>query len=478
MLMLEAAPESEFGGNSRYTAGAMRFAYTEHDDILDLLADTTDPRLARTDFGTYPVAQFRRDLLDFGGGRALSAQQTLLINESQSLMRWLKELGIAFAPIYSRQAFERDDKYQFWGGLTLNAVGEGDGLVQRQRNAFLKGGGEIRYDCQVEALITRDDKVCGVSATTPASTAANTAGREDFFAAAVVLACGGFEANAARRAERLGEHWQHARVRGTRYNQGHGMTMAQAAGAAVAGKFDGCHATPMDAATPDYGNPDMPHIQRKNYRKISYPFGVMLNARGERFVDEGKNFRNYTYAQYGRAILEQPQQCAWQFFDAQAMELLYEEYRVDFATRFVAPTLEGLIGQLDGIDQPAALSTLTNYNAAVNDAVVFDPTTLDGRATQGLALNKTNWATRLECAPFYAYPVVCGITFTYGGLAVSTDGEVLSDRNQGSAIEGLYAAGELVGGLFFEGYPGGSGLTAGGVFGRAAGYSAAAFING
>jgi len=472
VLMLEAAPESEFGGNSRYTAGAMRFAYTDHNDIVSLLADTTDPRLERTDFGTYPVAQFQADLLDFNGGRALSTQQAMLINESHALMRWLKDLGVDFAPIYSRQAFERDDKFQFWGGLTLNVVGEGDGLIQTQRDAFLSGGGAIRYDCSVRELIYRDDRICGVSATT----AKSAAEQEDFFAAAVVLACGGFEANAAARSERLGQHWQHAKVRGTRYNQGHGMTMAQAAGAAVAGKFDGCHATPMDAAMPDYGNPEMPHIHRKNYRKISYPFGVMLNARGERFVDEGKNFRNYTYAQYGRAILEQPHQRAWQFFDAQAMEFLYEEYRVDFASKFVAPTLEDLIGQLEGIDRTAALSTLAHYNDAVNDAVGFDPTALDGRCTQGLAINKTNWALRLEQPPFYAYPVVCGITFTYGGLAVSVDGEVLSDRETGNAIAGLYAAGELVGELFFDGYPGGSGLTAGGVFGRAAGYAAAAFI--
>ena len=469
--MLDAAPEAEFGGNSRYTAGAMRFAYSNHDDILALLADSRDERIARTDFGTYTSAQFEQDLLSFNGERALTPQQKLLVSESQSLMRWLQAIGVTFAPIYSRQSFERDGQYQFWGGLTLSAVGEGEGLVQAQRSIFEARGGRIEYNCDVQELLSdRADGVRGVRALTPT-------GSRDINAAAVVLACGGFEANPVTRSEYLGPDWQHAKVRGSRYNQGQGLQMAQARGAGLAGAFERCHATPMDAAMPNYGNPAMAHIDRKNYRKISYPFGLMLNTRGERFVDEGKNFRNYTYAQYGRAILEQPQHRAWQLFDAQVMDLLYEEYRVDFASKFVADSLPELLAQLDGIDQSAALRTLTQYNAAINDAPAFDPTKLDGRCTQGLAIDKTNWANRLEQAPFYAYPVVCGITFTYGGLAVNNSGEVLSAEPPRRPIDGLYAAGELVGDLFFEGYPGGSGLTAGGVFGHAAGYQAARYLS-
>ena len=202
----------------------------------------------------------------------------------------------------------------------------------------------------------------------------------------------------------------------------------------------------------------------------------MINAHGDRFVDEGIDFRNYTYAQYGRAILEQPQHFAWQIFDAQVMELLYEEYHVEFASKVQADTLPELVGLLDGVVAEKALQTLTQYNAAVDVDTPFDPTVKDGRTTRGLLLNKTNWANRLEQPPFTAYPVTCGITFSYGGLAVNTNGEVMDAAGQ--PVAGLFACGELVGDVFFEGYPGGSGLTSGGVFGRAAGDSAAAFVDG
>ena len=464
--MLEVAPEAEFGGNSRYTAGAMRFAYENSGQLLPLLADPDDERLANTDFGSYPETQFLDDLRGFNGNQPITMQQEKLVRESLDLMQWLNRLGVSFAPIYSRQSFEKDGRFQFWGGLTLCADGEGEGLVQRERELFLAAGGVLHYDTEVTRLVQTGDVVTGVKAR-------QDGGTKTFSAKAVVLACGGFEASSALREQHMGADWRHAKVRGSRHNQGQGITMATRVGAATAGNFDGCHATPMDRHMPNYGNPDIPHLQRKNYRKISYPFGIMLNARGERFVDEGINFRNYTYAQYGRAILEQPKHFAWQIFDAQVMALLYEEYRVDFASKVQAETLEELVELLADVDAQKALQTLTAYNAAVDINTPFDPTVKDGRATKGLPLNKTNWANRLEKPPFVAYPVTCGITFSYGGLAVNPKGEVMGAHER--AIAGLYACGELVGDVFFEGYPGGSGLTSGGVFGRAAGESAAAF---
>lgn len=221
----------------------------------------------------------------------------------------------------------------------------------------------------------------------------------------------------------------------------------------------------------NYGNLDIPPGERKNYRKICYFLGVMLNANGDRFVDEGINFRNYTYAQFGRAVLEQPQHFAWQIFDAKVMDLLYGEYHFHHASYVEAETLEELVTKLEGVDADAALATLNAYNEAVMDDVDFDPTSLDGKGTEGLALAKSNWAQKFDTAPYRAYPVTGGITFTYGGLEVDDAGAVL--REDGSAIDGLHACGELVGGVFYGGYPGGSGLTSGAVFGRRAGYGAA-----
>jgi len=228
----------------------------------------------------------------------------------------------------------------------------------------------------------------------------------------------------------------------------------------------------MDLHMADFGNLDLPHLERKNYRKICYFLGVMLNARGERFVDEGANFRNYTYAQFGRAVLEQPGHFAWQVFDAKVFDLLYGEYHFHDASFVEADTLDGLVQLLDGVDRDQAQATLLAYNQAVDESVPFDPSVLDAKRALGLDPPRSNWAQRLDTPPFRAYPVTGGITFTYGGLHVGPAGEVL--RNDRSAIAGLFACGELVGGVFFGGYPGGSGLTSGAVFGRRAGAGAAA----
>jgi tricarballylate dehydrogenase len=291
---------------------------------------------------------------------------------------------------------------------------------------------------------------------------------------AVVLACGGFEANKELRIKYLGDVWAKARVRGTRHNMGKGLEMAMAIGANLNGNFEGCHATPMDFNMPEYGNLEIPFIERKHYRKISYLFGVMLNAKGERFVDEGLDFRNYTYAQFGTAVLKQPDNLAWQIFDAKVDKLLYSEYKTHDASFVEADTLEELVKKLNGVNPHQALETLTQYNASVNTETPFDPTIKDGKSTVGLTLNKTNWANVLDTPPFKAYPVTGGITFTYGGVKVNKSAEVLDENNE--KIQGLFACGEMVGGVFFYGYPGGSGLTSGAVFGRSAGYSAAAYL--
>jgi tricarballylate dehydrogenase len=207
------------------------------------------------------------------------------------------------------------------------------------------------------------------------------------------------------------------------------------------------------------------------FQKHSYPWGVYLNAQGKRFLDEGADFRNYTYAKYGRVILGQPGQFAWQIFDAKVKAQLRDEYRIRQVTRHTAHTLEELCAKLEDTDGRAALAELKAYNAAVRTDIPFDPNVKDGRCTRGLAIPKSNWANTLDTPPFEAYAVTCGITFTFGGLRIDTDARVLD--TDGAPIPGLYAAGELVGGIFYFNYPGGTGLTNGAVFGRIAGASAA-----
>ncbi|MGH7838215.1 MAG: FAD-binding protein, partial [Candidatus Binataceae bacterium] len=188
---------------------------------------------------------------------------------------------------------------------------------------------------------------------------------------------------------------------------------------------------------------------------------------GLRFVDEGEDQALFTYAKFGGAILNQPGGVAWQIFDAKVTALL--EPRYSTSAPIVAARLEDLISLLD-VDQVAALRTLREFNGAAGNGD-FNPSERDGLATRGLLLPKSNWAQKLETPPFCAYPVTGGITFSFGGLKVNAHAQVIATNWE--PIAGLYACGEMVGGLFHGNYPGGSGLMAGAVFGRIAGTSAA-----
>jgi tricarballylate dehydrogenase len=233
------------------------------------------------------------------------------------------------------------------------------------------------------------------------------------------------------------------------------------------GNWSGCHAVGWDLNAPPFGDLSV----GDGFQKHSYPFGIMLNAAGQRFVDEGADFRNYTYAKYGKVILDQPHQLAWQIFDRKVLHLLRDEYRIKRVTKVRADTIEELAGKLEGVSAGPALATIQAYNAAIDGSAPFDPNVKDGRRTRGLKIDKTNWANMIDEPPFEAYGVTCGITFTFGGLRIDRDARVLDVDER--VIPGLCAAGELVGGLFYFNYPGGTGLMAGAVFGRIAGGSAA-----
>jgi tricarballylate dehydrogenase len=213
-----------------------------------------------------------------------------------------------------------------------------------------------------------------------------------------------------------------------------------------------------------------------HFQKHSYPFFIMVNADGKRFVDEGADFRNYTYAKYGGVILSQPGQFAWQVLDAKVAHMKRDEYSIREVTKVQADTIEELADKLEGVNAKAFLATIEEFNEAVKTDVPYNPNVKDGRCTEGLEIDKSNWANTIDTPPFEGYAVTCGITFTFGGLRITTEGEVV-DTDM-IPIPGLYAAGELVGGIFYFNYPGGSGLTSGTVFGKLAGTSAGAAAHG
>ena len=461
VTVLEAAGEDDAGGNSRYTAGAIRFAHEGVEDLKRVLPDLSDEEIGNAEFGTYTSDDFFDDMFRVTRFRADADLVEALVTSSLDTVAWMREKGVRFQPSYGRQAFKTPEgKFRFWGGLCVETWGGGPGLVENLTKAADRDGIEVLYETRAVSLIADDGGVKGVRVRQKGKS-------RDVLARSVVLATGGFEANAEMRTRYLGPGWDLAKVRGTRFNMGDGIRMALDIGAAPYGNWSGCHAVGWDRNAPEFGDLSV----GDNFQKHSYPFGIMVNAHGQRFVDEGADFRNYTYAKYGRVILEQPDSFCWQVFDQKVTHLLRDEYRIREVTKVTADTLEQLAERLDGVDPQGFLAEVKAYNDAVRTDVTFDPTVKDGRCTEGLAVPKSNWANTLDEPPYEAYATTCGITFTFGGLRIDPDSAQVKSTTL-EPIPGLYAAGELVGGLFYFNYPGGTGLMSGAVFGRRAGSAA------
>ncbi len=462
VLMLEAAPFEERGGNSHFTGGAFRFAFRGVDDLVAVLPSLASENLENVDFGTYTEEQFFDDLFGLTEYRTDPDLAEILVRGSRDTARWVAQQGVKLQPGLGRQAYQVDGKFKFWGGLALHIWGGGPEMLKALYAAAERRGIPISYETPAVALVREDGRVTGV-------VAEQRGKRIEVRAGAVVLACGSFESNPEMRARYLGPGWELAKVRGTRFNMGAGLGMALAIGARPHGHWSGCHSVAWDVNAPPYGDLTV----GDQFQKHNYPFGIVVNAKGERYLDEGANFHSHTYAKYGAEIVKQPGMFAWQVFDAKVTHLLRGEYRIRRVTKAEAGSLEELAQKLEGVDAAAFLRTVRAFNAACRTDVAFNPNVLDGRRTVGLAIDKTNWANPLDTPPFHAYHVTTGVTFTFGGLKISTQAEV--EDLYGRVIPGLYAAGEMVGGLFYHNYASGTGLMSGATFGRLAGRSAAQF---
>jgi tricarballylate dehydrogenase len=203
--------------------------------------------------------------------------------------------------------------------------------------------------------------------------------------------------------------------------------------------------------------------------RYSYPYSIVVNREGKRFIDEGEDFWGLTYAKFGKEILKQPGAVAFQIFDAKGAPFLRVEYQD--AVRVESHSLEELAEETD-IDVEQFLKTVKVFNGAIAEEIPFQGFKRDGRRTRGLTPDKTNWAQKIDTPPFRAYAVVCGLTMTYGGLKTNEKAQVIDTSDR--PIKGLYAIGEVAGGFFYFNYAGGTGLTRGAVMGRIAGTEAAA----
>jgi tricarballylate dehydrogenase len=461
VLVLEKAGEEMRGGNTYWSGGLLRFAFDSVQDLDRLVPDAEKEYPGfRAGIEPYTRDQFWADLRRVTDGRSDEALAKILIENSYHTVCWMHESGrVPMEPAMSLGGIRVGNVIKWPRGAIIRAVHEGVGLSTTWFETAAKHGVEIHYQSGATALIQdRSGRVVGVKVR-----GANAI--EEITAKATVLASGGFEASTQMRAQYLGAPWDHAKVRGTRHNQGDGLRMALDIGALPWGQWSGCHSTPIAAEWKQFADREL--TDKSN--RLSYPYAVMVNKQGFRFVDEGEDQQFYTYAKYGGEILRQPGSVAFQIFDQKVIQLL--EPRYEYTTPFEAASLHALIDQLDIDDKAQAKKTLAAFNDAASSGEGFDPSRKDGLSTRGLKPEKSNWALKLDHPPFVCYPVTGGITFTFGGLKINEKAQVIG--TDWRPIGGLYTCGEMVGGLFHYNYPGGTGLVSGATFGRIAGRNAA-----
>lgn len=451
--LLEKAPKAERGGNSALT-GHLRFICDSFGELLALTpyaADSPEAAALAGRFAPRTAGDYWAETMAVTEGRADPAALEVLCDHSYPTMRWLHELGNDWA---ISQGSTTDNAAQLAGG--------GRRLQEHNFGVLERSGVDICYGASATRLLTgRDGGVTGIEMLTER-------GVEQVGADSVVLACGGFESSPQMRGAYLGRGWDTVPMRGVPYNTGDGLRMAVDIGAATAGSWTSCHASPQDVARPAFGLPSSAMGGGTEWDRYLYPYGIMVNRDGVRFTDEGADVRSRTYARMGREILAQPGGVAYQILDAKVRRAGLVDGRYDRGTGAQAGDIAELAGKL-GIGA-ALVDTVAAFNAAIRDGTetITAVTGLDGRGTRDLWPAKTNFAVPIDEPPYEAYAVCCGITFTFGGLAIEpTTGQVR--HVSGGLVPGLFAAGEIVGGLWHGNYAGGSGMAAGSVFGKIAG---------
>ena len=429
VLLLEASPKEWRGGNSQHT----RNLRCMHDEPQDVLVEA------------YSEEEFWQDLLKVTGGATNEALARLVIRASSTCRTWMRRYGVHFQPSLSGALHTARTNAFFMGG--------GKALVNAYYRSAKNLGVDIRYDAPVDRVEIEDGRFRAVHVR-----------GERIEARACVLAAGGFESNREWLREAWGANEEgeypadNFLIRGTRFNMGTVLRFMIDAGADTIGDPTQAHMVAIDARAPLYDGGICTRID-------CVSLGVVVNAHGERFYDEGEDFWPKRYAIWGRLVAQQPGQIAYSIIDAKAIG------------RFMPPVFPGVkaqsleeLGETLGLDPARFMATMSDYNAACRVGQ-FDHTTLDNCVTEGLAPPKSHWALPLETAPFYAYALKPGVTFTY--LSLKTD-ETAAVRFGDVPSENLFVAGEMMAGnVLGKGYTAGVGLSIGTAFGRIAGTNAA-----
>jgi tricarballylate dehydrogenase len=459
VVMLEKAPESEYGGNARYSGTGFRFWHGGPEEIREFVADVDDDYFKSLQISPYGKEEFSADLERMTLGRMDPALARTLVEQSNAAIHWMKDIGIRWELL--KEHAKVGNKRYFERGIAIHVAGGGVGQLEQWRRIAAERNIEIRFSSAVSAIHGNMHRVQGVRVCTAAS-------EYDLHARAVIACAGGFQANAEMRARYLTGNADLVKVRGSKHDTGEVLNYLLALGAASSGQWQGGHMSPIDAKAPDFETPQHADGRGNTQSRYDYPFGISVNALGQRFFDEGEAQHSYTYAKTGRTILAQPGAVAWQIYDRTGIgQHRYPHHKATFEE---AADISELARKI-GLAPEVLVHTIEEFNAACRDEVPFDPTRPDGKKTQRLAIPKSNWANRIENPPYRAYPVTCGITFTFGGVKVNPKAQVLNSLHE--PIKGLYASGDILG-LFFHNYPSFTGQTRNAVFGRLAGMHAAA----
>ena len=457
VVMLEKATQAEYGGNARYSGTGFRFVHAGAAEIREFVPDLDDAEFATMVIPPYGAADFMADLDRMTQGRMDRGLAKVLVEESNAAVHWMREVGIKWEPL--KEHAKVGDKRYFERGIAIHVAGGGVGQLTQWRAIAEALGIEIRFESPVCAVLGDLRSVEGVTVSGPE-------GRYDLAAKAVIACAGGFQANPEMRARYLAGNTDLMKVRGSRHDTGEVLRMLIDLGARPSGHWQSGHMSPVDANAPDFETPQHADGRGNTQSRYDYPFGITVNSLGLRFFDEGEAQHSYTYAKTGRAVLAQPGGSAYQIYDQRGIGCF--RYPHHEATFVEASTIAELAPQI-GLEPRVLEHTVKEFNDAVVDERPFDPSKPDGRATRGLAVPKSNWACRIETPPFRAYPITGGITFTFGGVAVDRNAQVLNTIDQ--PIRGLFASGDIMG-LFFHNYPSFTGQTRNAVFGRLAGRAA------
>lgn len=472
VAILEKSPKEKRGGQTRLT-GAIRFPYADTDfnerDIrVNIRPDSQAPGSLEAESKEasvvldYSEPDFYRDVMKVMTGDVDTELIQTLASECGPTMEWLTEIGVEWEEVVAYQHNEFT--------ALRHKHGEGKETIAQLIDIAEANGAQLFYNTEARELQqdqqSRINGLIAIQENQPVR----------FDCDAVIIAAGGFDSNPEKRTKYLGADFGSIPLRGSRYNTGEALDMALDIGAMSIGDWGDGHITLVDPRvnTDNLGGLT-PEMQRRGIKIVGYTFGILVNHDGERFVDEGRDSRDGTYAVFGRDVFEQPHHEAFSIVDSTIKERTWWGSNGP-SDPIHAESIEDLAHRLGIQDIDATVETIADYNAACDPNDFVFPLSEDTNSTEGMSPPKSHWAFPITDPPFYGLPVTGGITFVpFGGLQINTDSQVINTRQ--TPIPGLYAAGNSAGGVMAGGYKSTLGQPNGATFGKLAAEHASEFVD-